>query len=62
MSEEPKEVIRAEPKVVGFIEYYKRGDKPELVKKQKIVAQMPKIKSTVRELQGKNPNFIIKLN
>ncbi len=62
MAEEQKEAIRAEPKVVGFIEYYKRGDKPELVKKQKIVAQMPKIKSTISELQAKNPDYIIKLN
>lgn len=57
-----QEQTRLEPKVVGFIEYYKRGDKPELVKKQKIEATMPKIKATIRELQGKNPTYIIKLN
>lgn len=62
MEEEKKEVIRAEPKVVGFIEYYKRGDKPELVKKQKIVATMPKIKATIGKLQKKYPTYIIKLN
>ena len=61
MSEEPKEVIRAEPKTVLTLRYYERGTAKQ-VKAQKLTMEYNKAMAYVKKLSAENPDYIIIAN
>lgn len=56
--EQPKEVIREQPKTVLTLRYYEKGTAKQ-VKAQKLTMEYSKAMAYVKKLNAENPQFII---